>query len=260
MGDLAYDIPRSIRDVTALKNKLKKVKSTSGQKHPFFKALSEYYEKRIGLAEKMNELKTKVVKVSVKRAQKKAETEKVYKQTFNDSTTLVKVLEQHIEEYVARAEKMATGQWNYLMSELNENDWDITKVAPRPKPTMGREAYKAAQSKNSLFMSITDDADDGQNRGLRKNSPAKKKEFIERAMKASRESYMAWVRKMIEKIGGAVKSAKMVGSPWTGATLGIVKQDGETQTWNAKMIINRSKYNTLFNQFPTRRTDKRDTL
>jgi hypothetical protein len=52
---------------------------------------------------------------------------------------------------------------------------------------------------------------------------------------------MAWVAKMIDKIGKTVAKAKMVGSPWTGSTLSVPTHDGEEQVWDNKMIINQSK-------------------
>lgn len=46
--------------------------------------------------------------------------------------------------------------------------------------------------------------------------------------------------------------ADMTGNPWHGSTLHVTCVDGEKQSWNTQMIINQSKYQKLFNQFPSR--------
>lgn len=45
----------------------------------------------------------------------------------------------------------------------------------------------------------------------------------------------------------------MSGNIWTGTTLMVTTNDGEEQIWNTQMIINFSKYQKMFNQFPSRR-------
>ena len=58
---------------------------------------------------------------------------------------------------------------------------------------------------------------------------------------------------MITKIGKPVTNAKMAGNIWTNAVLTVTTNDGEEQVWNTKMILNFSKYQKMFNQFPSRR-------
>jgi hypothetical protein len=139
------------------------------------------------------------------------------------------------------------------MVELEKHDWDLNKAAPRPTANVGQARYRSMNEKRNFLSSLTD-AKSSRESNIRSSSPAKKKKLMEDAAKNAHDSYMAWVAKIIDKIGKVVQSAEMHGDPWTGSTLSVVTQDGEAQTWHTKMIVNSSKYGTLFNQFPSRRT------
>jgi hypothetical protein len=77
--------------------------------------------------------------------------------------------------------------------------------------------------------------------------------YIELNVKGAEDAYKNFMGKMIEKIGKPVVDAKMTGNIWTNATLHVTTDDGEEQVWSTQMIINFSKYQTMFNQFPSRR-------
>lgn len=247
---LSYGVPLRATEVLSLKNKLAKVKLKD---HGLYKDSLAFYEKYKALAEKLKELKTKVVTTTKKREEKKANDAKILQQKFSDSSSLVKVLKKHLEEYVDRAGEMTADQFEGWIAELKKHDWDLDKIAPRPKTTASREDYRSAQHKRNFFQSISDQDESGRDNSKRKFSAKKKEAFIEQSRAAARASYLAWVAKMINKIGKSVESAKMVGNPWSGSTLKVVTHDGETQTWLTKMILNKSKYDKLFNQFPSRR-------
>ena len=87
---------------------------------------------------------------------------------------------------------------------------------------------------------------------IRKASATKKKAFVENAVKGASQSYDEYVGKMVLKIGKPVVSATFTGDPWHGSTLTVVTNDGNKQVWDTKMILNYSKYGTMFNQFPSR--------
>jgi hypothetical protein len=55
------------------------------------------------------------------------------------------------------------------------------------------------------------------------------------------------------KIGKEITSARTNGLIWDCATIWAFCTDGEEQVWHTQCIINRSVYNKLFNQWPTRR-------
>jgi hypothetical protein len=151
-----------------------------------------------------------------------------------------------------RARKAAEEQYENCMVEFEKHDWDLDVVAPRPTAAVGRPRYRAMAEKRDFLSSLTV-AKSSRESNIRSSSPEKKKSLMEAAAKNAHDSYMAWVAKIIDKIGKVVQSAKMSGNPWNGSTLSVVTQDGEEQTWHTKMIINASKYGTLFNQFPSRR-------
>jgi hypothetical protein len=77
--------------------------------------------------------------------------------------------------------------------------------------------------------------------------------YIELNVKGAEEAYRNFMAKMIQKIGRPVVDAKMTGNIWTNAVLHVTTNDGEKQTWNTQMILNISKYQKMFNQFPTRK-------
>jgi hypothetical protein len=251
--DLSYSVPHNANEVLSLKNKLAKTKSTG---HPLYKALSAFYNQHKGIAEKLKHLKGMVKTTTEKRVEKKEKEEKEYQKKFTDSASLVEVLKQHLEAYIKRAGEMAAAQYDEEIARFAKKGFDLDKAAPQPNSRMDREDYLMAKRLRAYLTDLTEE-DKG---SIRKASPARKKAWIEEAETGAKNAYLAWVRKMIEKIGKAVQSAEMHGSPWTGAILTVVTKDGEKQVWNAKMIINRSKYDRLFNQFPTRRVDKKDSV
>ena len=77
--------------------------------------------------------------------------------------------------------------------------------------------------------------------------------YVQMNVTGAEEAYRNFMAKMIEKIGKPVVDAKMTGNIWTNATLHVTTNDGEEQVWNTKMILNFSKYQVMFNQFPSRR-------
>jgi hypothetical protein len=77
--------------------------------------------------------------------------------------------------------------------------------------------------------------------------------YVKLNVQGAEDAYRGFMQKMIEKIGKPVIDAKMTGSIWTNAVLTVTTDDGDQQVWSTKMIINFSKYNKMFNQFPSRR-------
>jgi hypothetical protein len=71
--------------------------------------------------------------------------------------------------------------------------------------------------------------------------------------KGAEDAYRDFMEKMIQKIGKPVVDATMTGSIWTNAVLHVTTDDGEEQSWKTQMILNFSKYQKMFNQFPSRR-------
>lgn len=207
------------------------------------------------IANDLKDLKGKVVKVTAKREQKKAEAEVVLKQKFSDSSSLIKVLEAHLNEYKQAAHNRAKEFIDTKIQALHKADNDLTKLAPQPTSMMSHAAYQTAQAKRYFYLSIVD-APVSTRRGepeIVKVNQEKVKHYIDQAVSEAEASYRAFMQKMIEKIGKTVIDAHMTGSIWVGATLTVKTIDGETQVWETKMILNFSKYQKMFNQFPSRR-------
>jgi hypothetical protein len=125
--DLIYGIPESMMQVLALKNKLARVKN---KEYKAYKDLKAYYDKRVGIAEKMKKLKGMVVKVTEKRARDKVEKEVVLQKKFTDSKSMVEVLKQHLDEYVKRAGEMAGEQVDRAMKVLRDAGTTLIRQHP----------------------------------------------------------------------------------------------------------------------------------
>jgi hypothetical protein len=249
--DLLYAGPHNANELLFLKKKLAKVKTTD---HPLYKVLVNLYNKYSPLAEKLKKLKEMVVTTAQKRAEKKEVEKKVKEKTFSDSSTLVKVLEEHMDEYINKAAELAKEQFNGWMNLLKKHNWDIDKAAPKPDHRDDDTKYRIKNHVRSLLFSMTESAGPGIS-PLRKFSARLKKDYVEKAKRSAKDAYMAWIHKMIQKIGKPVVKAKMTGNPWVSSVLTVTTSDDETQRWKTQMIINKSKYDLFFNQFPSRRID-----
>lgn len=210
------------------------------------------------VADDLKDLKGKVVKVTQKRAEAKASAEKVMTKKKADSSSLIKIFESHMNEYIAMAEKMAKEFIDTRLNVLKNNDWDLNKVAPRARSNMSREDYKQAENKRSLYTSITKSKSEGSmalksGPDIREPNKVMIDRYIEMNKKEAEAAYRSFMEKMIHKIGKPVVDAKMTGNIWTNAVLHVTTDDGEKQSWKTQMILNFSKYQRMFNQFPTRK-------
>ena len=208
------------------------------------------------VVEDFEKLKGMVVKTTTKRAQAKEVAAKAIQKKFRDSASLIKVLESHLDEYKDMARKRAEEFVKDKMNEMKKHGWDLNLAAPIPKMRDGREAYQIAVQKESLLTALTSPTQAVISPGaprIRKPNPAAAAKYVNDAVKGAEDSYRAFMQKMIEKIGKPVEAAKMTGSIWTDAKLTVTTNDGEEQVWNTKMILNFSKYQRMFNQFPSRR-------
>lgn len=230
-------------------------------KDPKFKdvvaAGNEVIKKWLPVAEDLKALKGMIVKATQKRAEAKAEAEKVLEKKKGDSKALIKIFETHKNEYIQAAEKRAKDFINDKLEILKKHGWDLNKVAPPPNSrTMGSSEYKSAQAKRDLYRSITKSTEYSDRPGqpdIREPNKAMIDRYVEMNKKGAEEAYENFMHKMMQKIGKPVVDAKMTGNIWTNAVLTVTTIDGEEQVWHTQMILNFSKYNKMFNQFPTRR-------
>ena len=240
---------------------LGKVEKLAAKLKPEHKAISAIAGKLLKdwkpVADDLKDLKGKVVKVSQKRAEAKAAAQKVMSGKKASSAPLIKIFESHMNEYIAMAEKRAKDFIEDRLAVLKKHDYDLNKVAPMPNSrTMGSSEYKSAQAKRDLYRSITKSVESVSRPGapdIRKPNQEMINRYIEMNKKGAEDAYRNFMEKMIQKIGKPVVDAKMTGNIWTNATLTVTTEDGEEQVWHTQMILNFSKYQKMFNQFPSRR-------
>ena len=235
LKDLVSTHIYSVRDLLALKNKINKVKMKD---HHIFQAYESFYHDFSPIAQKIIDLKQYIVTA----AKKKEEVKKIktieQKKKLADATSLIQVLTSFINEYVLEAEKRARIFYDKTMEDI-KTAGGIDSIAPEVDfRKVGMDEYKRADQKRKFYVGIM---------------KANKDHYIKEAGLAAHADYMAWVHKMIQKIGKPVVNAEMTGNPWIGSTIKVTTEDGEEQIWTTKMIINQSKYGNLFNQFPSRK-------
>ena len=250
LGDLVYDIPDGSHAMVTFKKKMDKFK-TEQREHPVMKAVSAFVDKYIVAATKLKELKSKVVTTTAKRAEAKEVKAQEFKKKFADASSLINELMKNIDEYVERAGEMAQKQVDEAITRLKKADWDLESFAPSPKNTDSTATYRHKAAVRAYYSRLTESHPSDRNK--RKRSLKNEKAFVELNKQAAKDSYIEWTHKMIQKIGKPVTKASSKGSPWSGSVLTVITNDGEEQVWDTKMIINRSKYDLLFNQFPSRR-------
>jgi hypothetical protein len=113
-------------------------------------------------------------------------------------------------------------------------------------------------SKHNLYLSVT--AFDPSQSVRRMSDPHKRiasaaaeERFVAAAIELAATQYVAFVAKLVGKIG-AVDSATLAGSHvWGYSILTVTKSDGSSERWQTQQIVNQSKLGTLFNQWPSRK-------
>ena len=217
---------------------------------------NEVVKKWLPIAADLKDLKGKVVKVTQKRAEAKVAAEKVMSGKKASSAPLIKILESHMNEYIAMAEKRSKDFVNDKLETLKNHGMDLNKVAPAPNSRMSQSEYKTAQAKRDVYRSITKSTKSSLSRDepdIREPNKAMIDRYIEINKKGAEDAYRDFMEKMIQKIGKPVIDAKMTGRIWSNAVLTVTTDDNEQQVWHTQMILNFSKYQKMFNQFPSRR-------
>lgn len=216
-------------------------------------AVKQYLKDWKGIGEDLALLKGKVVKVTQKRAEAKQAAATAMGKKFADSSSLIKIFESHLQEYKDMAEKRAREFVKDRLDFLKKHDWDLDKAVPRTK---SYSDYKATEQKRQVYSALTKSTSSSRRYGepdIREPDQVKIDHYVKMNVQGAEDAYRSFMQKMIEKIGKPVVNAKMTGNIWTNATLTVTTNDGEEQVWNTKMILNFSKYQKMFNQFPSRR-------
>lgn len=216
-------------------------------------AVKQYLKDWKGVGEDLALLKGKVVKVTQKRAEAKQAAATAMGKKFSDSSSLIKIFESHLQEYKDMAEKRAKEFVKDRLDFLKKHDWDLDKAVPRTK---SYSDYKATEQKRQVLSALTKSTSSSRRYGepdIREPDQTKIDHYVKMNVQGAEDAYRSFMQKMIEKIGKPVVDAKMTGNIWTNAILTVTTNDGEQQVWNTKMILNFSKYQKMFNQFPSRR-------
>jgi hypothetical protein len=258
ISDLYYAWPHdSFQGLGKFEKTLLKVEKMNKQNMgPVIKAGKDILANWKPVAEDLKMLKGKVVKMTTKREEAKQAAAKEMGVKFADSSSLIKVLESHLDEYKAMAKQRAKEFVEQRLAFLSKHDWDLNKAYPPWRGGPGAE-YKTRASRVSLLSSITKSKGSSytgrrEEPDFREPDQQKIDRYIANSVADAEASYREFMQKMITKIGKPVIDAKMVGNIWTNAVLTVTTNDGEQQVWNTKMILNFSKYQKMFNQFPTR--------
>jgi hypothetical protein len=247
----SFDGFTSHNKIEKLVAKLEKKKVPAYSK--MIKDVKEYLKAWKPIGEDLKALKSKVVKVTQKRAEAKAVATTALERKFADSSSLIKIFESHMQEYKDMAEKRAREFIKERLDFLKKHDMDLDKAVPRTK---NYNDYKTVEAKRAVYRSITKAKDDNVRIGkgdVRVPHPEMIERYVKMNVQAAEDAYRGFMEKMIQKIGKPVVKATMTGNIWTNATLRVTTNDNEEQVWNTNMIINFSKYQTMFNQFPSRR-------
>ena len=259
VSDVYYSWPwDSISSITSFEKKVAKIEKKPWAKK-IVKTAKELIAKWKQTAVDLKDMKSKVVKVSAKRDQAKQAAAIASKKKADDSSTLIKLLESHMEEYKEVARKKSAEFVQSMLDRLEKAGWDLNKIAPRPSTGVGKAAYMAASAKRQLYDTITTPATKsrfiphGNDPDIRVTNKQAVDRYIENDVQTAEDNYREFIHKMVEKIGKPVVKAKLTGSIWTSALLTVETNDGEEQVWDTQVIINFSKYQKMFNQFPTRR-------
>ena len=259
LEELYYDWPTdSMTALGKFEKTLAKTEASSKKPHPsVFANAHQLLSDWKSIAADIKTLKSRVVKVTQKRAEEKAVVAKEMGKRFTDSSTLIDLFESHLGEYKARARQTAKEYMDTRIKVLSDAAWDLNKVAPNPaRIRLSREDYKTAAAKRAYYTTITSSKKTNQGRNepdIRELRPAMVDLYLNGVEREAEAAYRGFMAKMILKIGSPVVQASMTGNIWNDAKITVKTVSGEEQVWHTKMIINFSKYGKFFNQFPTRR-------
>jgi len=224
-----------ITSIVSIK-KISKIAASKKENTPLVVAARNLATHWIPIAEKLKQLKPLVVLVTKKREEikqiKQAERIKI----FSDSSSLIKALEPAHKAFLEKYAEMASQDYDHAQEQLKKG---LDIIAPAPSGSRdSREDYKSKERRREYYL---------------KMSRTPKAHYVEEQKKEANADFQSWVEKLTDKIGAPVIEASMTGNPWAGSTLHVKTSTGESQSWSTQLIINRSKYDKLFNQFPTRK-------
>lgn len=158
---------------------------------------------------------------------------------------------------VAKARTWAVDVVAKLTAELEANNMDSRLVAPYPKSTSPKFHVELVKYKTLSFITEWDYVAQPGSRTM--NGPCIVKVDAERVAKFIKEAeedaaaqYVAFVKKLVSKIGDCVTATLHGNHVWDSSILLVTKTTG-VECWKTQSIINVSKLGKFFQQWPTRK-------
>ena len=205
--------------------------------------------------------------------QKEYSLQKYYEQ-IND-TFVGRVISPLKEEAIARAEKEERKYIAALLANLKAVDWKISKIAPdvdwyqfkkmEQAGTMSREQYDRAVAKHAQYMAYCEKVQgqtyevlntDGHPDLIVAADERKIEDSVLNERRAAHDHYQKFVCKLVKKIGTHVAATLDGNHVWGYSYLTVTMPDNTTQVWKTHQIVNRSKFNKLFNQWPSKQVSR----
>lgn len=175
-------------------------------------------------------------------------------------TAIAKAVEPLRAEAIARAEKEAKEDIAQVKKTMEENAWDLNKVAPHPPRGMSAWDKQHAKMKRArayfehfVRRTSTDYHHDWQTRPyIVEMHDDMCERHIEMQKEMASAQYDMFIAKLCRKIG-THKRAKLEGNHvWGYSLLDVTFADKPDQTWKTQQITNRSVLGKFFYQWPSR--------
>lgn len=158
-------------------------------------------------------------------------------------------------EAVERAVNFAKETIAKMTANLEAAEWDLNVVAPYPNSGVGRPTYMSMNAKRNMYRILFEM---NPTNGNRPSDPIfmlrdeeSEARFVKMAAESASLEFDAYVAKLVAKVGEH-STARVTGSLWNYSILTVETPEGE-QRWKTQQILNVSKLNKVFNQYPTRK-------
>jgi hypothetical protein len=177
------------------------------------------------------------------------------------AATLSTPIAKAVEPLRAQAEKQAVAAAESMVARATEElitlGGSLKVIAPYPDSKLPRVKWVQAEAKYRFFRQITKRVAGGTYRlndpEISEIDPAGVNRFVESVRRDAIAQYEAYVAKLNAKVGDHTVATLEHDGLWFRSTLTVTKADGTTENWFTQMILNRSVYGKVFNQFPTRK-------
>lgn len=154
------------------------------------------------------------------------------------------------------AERWAREVVESVRLDLIAADWDVKVAAPYPHSS-GGFAFHVALRRYNTFAALTKwvKASCGMNDPCPVTMPEDRVErFVKNARDGAAASYVAYVQKLLLKVGPGVVTATLdENGVWGYSHLTVTFENKAPEVWHTRQIANVSKLGKYFPQWPTRK-------